>query len=116
MTTADRTLLIVTAVTRHDALERAFEPIIAAFKNHDFPAFEEAWRTFDAYLAAISAQLGDADGWLQWFIHDNDCGRKKMEARAAAWPALRPIRTPRDLARLIEADLPPRAPRPRSAP
>lgn len=105
MTTAARTLLVATAVARHDALDRAFEPIIAAFKNHDFPAFGEAWRTFDAYLLAISREIGDRDNWLTWFVYENDCGRKKMEAKAAAWPALRPITTPRALALLIEADL-----------
>lgn len=106
MTTAARTLLVVTAVTRHDALQRAFEPIIAAFNNHDFPAFDEAWRTFAAYLAAISREIGDRHELLHWFIYDNDCGRKKLPAKAGAWPAPRPIRTVRDLVRLIEADLP----------
>jgi len=109
MKTCARTLLVVTAITRHHALEAAFEPIIAAFRNHDFPAFEEAWKTFDAYLACISAEIGDDAGWLFWFIYDNDCGRKKLPAKAAAWSEARPIGTARALVRLIEADLPPAA-------
>ena len=106
MTTHQRTALIAEAVKRHDALEAAWKPLTEAVRNHDFPAFEESWHTFDAYLRALSHQIDDPFcGWLPWFIHDNDCGRKGMEAKAGAWKKPRPIKTPRDLARLIEADL-----------
>jgi hypothetical protein len=111
MTHAARCILIVAAVQRHHALDRAFEPLIRIFRNHDFPLWEEAWKTYDTYLAAISREIGDPHipghgTWLHWFIYDNQCGRRAFEAKAASWKERRPIRTPRDLARLIEADLP----------
>lgn len=114
MTHSARVLLIVTAIERHHALDRAFEPLVRIFRNHDFPIWEEAWKTYDAYLAGISREIGDRDipgrgTWLRWFIYENQCGRRAFEAKADAWKELRPIRTARDLARLIEADLP-RAP------
>ncbi len=106
MTHEARVLLIVTVVTRHDALDRAFAPLIAIFNNHNFPLWSEAWETYDTCLAAIAREIGDRAGWLDWFVKENDCGRRGHEARAAAWSELRPIRTARDLALLIEADLP----------
>lgn len=106
MTHSARVLIIVTVVHRHDTLDRAFAPLIEIFRNHDFPIWEESWKIFEAYLAAIAREIGDTSGWLHWFIYENDCGRKKLSARAAAWPELRPIGTPRALARLIEANLP----------
>lgn len=105
MTTTERTRLITAVAQRRDALSQAFAPLIAIFRNHDFPLWEEAWKTFDAYLEKVAAEIGDRDGWLHWFIYENDCGRKKMQARAAAWSDLRPIATPRALACLLEADL-----------
>lgn len=106
MTTAARIEIIAEVVAQHDALAAAFAPIIAAFRNHDFPAFEQAWQVFGLYLAAKSREMGDADCWLYWFVFENKCGRDGMSARAAAWSEMRPILTPADLASVIEADLP----------
>lgn len=70
-----------------------------------------SWEGRFGYLAGISREIGDRDipgrgTWLRWFIYENQCGRRAFEAKADAWKELRPIRTARDLARLIEADLP----------
>lgn len=109
MSTAKRIAIITAVVAQHDALSAAFAPIISAFRNHDFPAFEQAWKVFDLYLAASSREIADDAGWLHWFVFDNACGRKGFPAKAASWSETRPILTPEALARLIEADLPPSA-------
>lgn len=106
MTTATRTSLIDAVLAQHDALEAAWAPLIAAVKNHDFPAYEASWKIFDDYSREISRRIGDENGWLAWFIYENDCGRRGFSAKAAAWTVARPIRTPRALACLLEADLP----------
>lgn len=106
MTTADRILLVRAVSQRHDDLDRAFAPLVEIFRNHDFPLWEESWKTYEAYLAAIAREIGDSDGWLHWFIYDNAGGRRRFEAKAAAWSTPRPIRSARDLVRLLEADLP----------
>ena len=57
----------------------------------------------DQYTEAVAELVGDRDGWLNWYAHDNDYGRKGFEARAREGDKLRPIRTVAQLARLIEA-------------
>lgn len=58
----------------------------------------------DQYTKAIAELVGDAFGWLNWYAHDNDYGRKGYEACARGGDKLRPIRTVAQLARLIEVD------------
>ena len=52
------------------------------------------WNTYDNMLQHI-----DVAGWISWYIFDNDCGAKEMEAGYDG--ALNAIKTPLDLARLI---------------
>lgn len=55
------------------------------------------WNTYDNMLQHI-----DVAGWISWYIFDNDCGAKEMEAGYDG--ALNAIKTPLDLARLIVAE------------
>jgi hypothetical protein len=94
----------------HDRLRSAWEPIVKAFRNHDFDARNVSWRVFEEALDCIAREIGDPlrgtthGSWLAWFVFDNDCGRKGMDAKAGAWPVARPIRTAADLTDLILAD------------
>lgn len=58
------------------------------------PLFEAIWTTWDRMLDRI-----DTDGWLLWYIYENDCGAKGFEASADhhRWKP-RPIRSARQLA------------------
>ena len=49
-----------------------------------------------------SAAIGDTATWLDWFVHENDCGRKGHEAGYDN--RVKPIRTAEDLIDLIEAE------------
>lgn len=47
------------------------------------PLSRAIWKTFDAYVETTSLLVGDAsksDSWLSWYIWDNECGKRKMEA------------------------------------
>ena len=52
------------------------------------------WNTYDNMLQHI-----DVDGWISWYIFDNDCGAKAMEAGYG--DEINAIKTPLDLARLL---------------
>ena len=55
-----------------------------------------------AYSEAVEIRIaGVSFGWLEWYAIENDFGRKAMEAGPSA--SMRPIRTLRDLAWLLEA-------------
>jgi len=60
------------------------------------PLFEAIWRSFQGMLERI-----DDDGWIHWFIYENECGKKAMQAKGCGKRGLTPIKTPRQLARLI---------------
>jgi hypothetical protein len=60
------------------------------------PLYEAIWRSFQGMLERI-----DEDGWINWFIYDNDCGKKQREAKGCGKRGMTPIKTSRHLARLI---------------
>jgi hypothetical protein len=57
---------------------------------------ENVFRGFDDMLKLI-----DYQGWVAWYIFDNDCGGARLRARPHADAKMRQIITPRDLAELI---------------
>ena len=62
----------------------------------DGPLHEAIWRSFDTMLGHA-----DVGGWIAWYLWDNDCGKKRFEARANGHRPPRKISTSRHLARLI---------------
>tara|TARA_R110000868_G_C10872779_1_gene762391 strand:+ start:94 stop:513 length:420 start_codon:yes stop_codon:yes gene_type:complete len=65
--------------------------------NHDGKLFDAIWRTHDGLLKII-----DEFDWISWYVFENDCGSKKMQAGHDG--KLSKITTPRQLARLIVED------------
>jgi hypothetical protein len=54
----------------------------------------------DAYVMAISQLANDNDGWIRWYIYDNDFGRKRLQAMLH--DKMIPINNTRQLLTLIE--------------
>lgn len=54
----------------------------------------------DAYVMAISQLENDNDGWIRWYIYDNDFGRKRLQAMLH--DKMIPINNTRQLLMLIE--------------
>jgi hypothetical protein len=52
------------------------------------------WATFDGMLKIV-----DSSDWISWYIFDNDCGEKRMQAGYDG--LVSKITTPRQLAKLI---------------
>jgi len=102
MTTKQRIKLVEEVVERHDKLDYEWKRLIAVVGNHDMPLFEESWKVFDAYVAAVEREIGDEFHWLNWFIMDNECGLKGMAATAGYGAPAQPIRTIASLVKLIE--------------
>ena len=65
------------------------------------PLLEAIWAMESAYSEAVEVRIaGVSFGWLEWYAVENDFGRKAFEAGPSA--SMRPIRTLRDLAWLLE--------------
>jgi hypothetical protein len=60
------------------------------------PFFDAIWRSFEGLLARL-----DVDGWISWFVYENQCGKKGLEAKGCGKKGQRPIKTSRHLAVLI---------------
>lgn len=102
LTRTQKLALLNDVVKRHDALKAAWKPLTDAVRNHDFPAWEESWHAFDAYVKAVELLLDDSFENVSWFVIENDCGRKALGVRKAGWPEPRPVRTTADLLDFIE--------------
>ena len=48
--------------------------------NRECELFAAYDRMESDYVAAVSSVVGDENGWLCWYVFDNDCGRKGLEA------------------------------------
>ncbi|NBW10119.1 MAG: hypothetical protein EBR82_19035 [Caulobacteraceae bacterium] len=86
---------------QYTKLNEAWEPIVQAFKNHDFPVFEETWRMFDLLIDTVEAMIDDEFSSLTWFIYENKCGEKGLEVSVGD-KLPRACRTPSDLIDFIE--------------
>ena len=56
---------------------------------------------FLAYTEVLSKNLGDKDCLLDWYIWENDCGKKEFLAKASNWEKSRKIKNLKDLEDLI---------------
>ena len=85
-----------------------FEKLCPIADLDNCPLWRNYYQLFDLYTAQIAINIGgDKEGWLSWFIYDNDAGAKGYPAthNAKTHPA-RPIRTLKDLAKLLHLSLP----------
>lgn len=87
-------------VADYQRLSRACDAArVAGCMEINGPLHEAIWLSFESMLTRI-----DFEGWLSWFIQDNDCGASGLWARLPGKKARIAIITPRQLARLIAAE------------
>lgn len=111
MTHEERLKLLTEWYGKGLALEEAaddFRRLLGIEDTTGCSILKAAWDVWDAYTAEVSARVGDTIGWLMlWWWCEARHGTGTCDAAAAAWKGkTRPIRTVKDLCRLIEADLP----------
>ena len=84
-------------VTDYKRLDNACDAAMkAGAMDVNGPLYEAIWRSFQGMLERI-----DEDGWINWFIYDNDCGKKQRKVKGCEKRGMTPIKTSRHLARLI---------------
>lgn len=67
----------------------------------DSPLIAAMYGAFDDYTKMLARVVGDEDGWLEWFLWENDAGKKGLAAKAAHQKKERPVKTLNDLCRLL---------------
>lgn len=79
------------------------DPLTEALGLHaESPIHQAVWTLQDAYTKAVSKLVGDQGNWLDWFAHENDFGRRAMEAGPTN--NMRPISDIDDLIWVMESD------------
>lgn len=92
-TTADA---VVTEYKRLDAAMNA--AYAAGCIDPNGPLFDSVWRSFDGLL-----NLVDSDGWIKWFIYENQCGEKGLNCSEPG-KTPRKIKTTKQLAKIIRSN------------
>lgn len=86
----------------HKKLDLAFEDIFKIFGSGVIESefWESIYSTFDTHLQTVKDVVGDKDDWIEWYLYDNDYGKKEFEAGYDS--NLKPVKTIDDLLELIE--------------
>ena len=91
------TMVINGTVASHKRLDKACdEAMKAGALDSNGPLYDAIWRSFETMLDHI-----DPDKWISWFIYDNGCGKKGLEAKGKSKSPMRKIKTSRQLAQVI---------------
>ena len=84
------------------SLQAKFRDVNGLFGNHAEAPLEDAvFKMFDSYTEALSKLVGDDNGWLAWFMWENEGGALGMKAKPGTGKRERSIRTVSDLVRLL---------------
>ena len=104
LTRKQKAQLIDTLIAAHDAAHEQIDALkLTLDPNPGCSLYTAVFELIDVAILAAASAIGDSAGeWLDWFVHDNDCGRKAHEAGYDN--RLRPIRTVEDLLDLIEEE------------
>lgn len=82
-----------------------WETLTAVFGRdlHESPMGKTFWHLHHQSTLLVATRIRDDLQWLEWFQHENNMGRRAFCARAPKWKTSRPIRTIKQLARIIHA-------------
>ena len=78
----ENTLTLLTEWQRHHA---AIEKMMDGIKQHmgldpDGVMFVTVWALFDSYTNTLAVEIGDFDGWLDWYHYEAEMGKESMAA------------------------------------
>jgi hypothetical protein len=66
------------------------------------PLVGDVWEAFDLMLSVVGQLLGDQLGCLEWFVWENDCGKKELEHSLASGK-LMAVRSAHDLLEVLKS-------------
>ena len=96
----DRVKLVEGLRKAHDDLDGAFEALRQlAGSAPESRLWRASWGAFDALVQAVAMAIGDEGKWIEWWVWDNDFGRKGLVAGFGE--DMRPIESVEDLLWLV---------------
>lgn len=94
---AKATAMVEAVVEAHKRLSTEVNAFIdVGAMSPDSKLFSAIWGAFNVLMAQF-----DKEDWIAWYIYENDYGKRGFEASAKAGRLPTPIKTYKDLAKLI---------------
>lgn len=78
-----------------------FQKMFGTFPGNGECSYEEFSMLFHDYILLVSKQIGETKDGIEWFVWENDCGAKGLEAGKVGGE-MEPIRTADDYVNFIE--------------
>ena len=102
LTRQQKSYTIGKLIAAHDAVHAQLDALKPTLNpDPGCPLYNAIFELLNVAIMATAEAIGGSAGeWLDWFVIENDCGRKAHEAGYDN--RLRPIRTVEDLLDLIE--------------
>jgi hypothetical protein len=101
MTTKEKIKLVSDLVKHYQELNKTFDQLDSLFGgNCESKFFSAIWSAFDAYADTVELAIDDSFKSVNWFIYDNDCGKRGLE-REFGGKSFK-IKTVNDLIKYIE--------------
>lgn len=99
---------IETLIETYQNLGNCFDGLFDIFGHGviDSELFDKTYQCFDRYKETVSEIVGDKSDWIGWYIYDNDCGEKGLEAGHE--DNMKSIETIDDLLELIDNGVEPK--------
>lgn len=81
MTREEAYALVTDVLAAHHGMSEQFHLLDACVGSTvESPLSDACWKTMDVLIECVSALIGDEREWLSWYIWENDCGNKGLEA------------------------------------
>lgn len=87
---------------RIDEFVDQFQKMFGTFPGNGECSYEAFSMLFSDYIALVAKQIGETKEGIEWFVWENDCGEKGMEA-APQGGKLTPICDADDYVDLVQA-------------
>lgn len=102
LTTQDKIRLVNDWVSTYNAITLQYQELSKIVGCMiEAPLFHALYIGFDRYTDALAMLIGDEGEWLAWYCFENEMGKKGMAAGKSGH--MKPIKTTKDLVKLIEA-------------
>jgi hypothetical protein len=103
MTNDEKAALLIQWQTRMECADMLIQPVTELLGLAvESPIHQAVWALQEGYTKAVGRLVGDEGNWLEWFAHENDFGRKNMEAGPTG--NMRPIKDLDDLLWVMEVE------------
>jgi len=91
--------LVMECLEAYDRIEAVTDDLNRLFNGTDSPVCNAMYTAHDLLMKRTSELVGDSSEWIDWFVVENDCGKRGLSAGYD--DDVKPIRSAGDLLKLM---------------